>query len=91
MKANTENVECMKEILASYCAASGQKVSVEKSSVFFSPNTRVEMKEQICSSLNIMTEALSDTYLGLPSTVGLDRTYYFQFLVDRVMKRIMGW
>ena len=38
-----------------------------------------------------MTEALSDTYLGLPSTMGLDRTYCFQILVDRVMKRIMGW
>ena len=57
----------------------------------FSPNTRVEMKEQICSSLNIMTKALSDTYLGLPSTMGLDRTDCFQFLIERVVKRISGW
>ena len=64
---------------------------MDKSSVSSSPNTRVDMKEQICSSLNIMTEALSDTYLGLPSSVGLDRADCFQFFVDRVMKRIMGW
>ena len=38
-----------------------------------------------------MIEALSDTYLGLPSTMGLDRTDCFQVLMDRVMKRIMGW
>ena len=30
------------------------------------------MKKQICSGLNIMTEALLDTYLDLPSTIGLD-------------------
>ena len=34
VKANTENVECLKEILASYCSTLGQKVSVDKSSVF---------------------------------------------------------
>ena len=32
------------------------------------------------------------TYLGLPSTMGLDMIYFFlKFLVDRVMKRIRGW
>ena len=34
MKANIENAKCLKEIFASYCAASGQKISVDKSSVF---------------------------------------------------------
>jgi hypothetical protein len=51
----------------------------------------VEDKEVICSILNILTEAMTDKYLGLPATVGMDRSDCFMFLVDRVIKRIDGW
>ena len=70
MRANAANAEALKAVLASYHAASGQMVSVEKSSIFFSPNTKVEDKVQICTILNIMTESLDDKYLGLPAKCG---------------------
>ena len=35
-----------------------------------------------------MAEALTDKHLGLSSTVGADRSDSFQYLVDRVPKRI---
>jgi hypothetical protein len=41
--------------------------------------------------LDIMTEAFTDKYLGLPAMVGVDRSDSFQFLVDRVCQRINGW
>ena len=41
--------------------------------------------------LNILTEALSDKYLGLPTIVGVDRSDCFQHLVDRVCQRLKGW
>ena len=77
MKANDQNAECLKPILDLYCSASRQKVSVEKSSVFFSPSTRVSEREAVCGVLNILTEALSDKYLGLPTIVGVDRSDCF--------------
>jgi ribonuclease HI len=91
MQADEGNASCLKRILDDYCKASGQLVSDAKSSIFFSPNTRVEDKEVICSILNILTEAMTDKYLGLPATVGMDRSDCFMFLVDRVIKRIDGW
>ena len=91
MKANQHNVENLKSALDLYCAASGQLVSVEKSSIFFSPNTKVEIREQLCTTLNIMTEALTDKYLGLPANVGVDKTDCFSFLIERIVKRISGW
>ena len=39
MKANVQNATCLKSLLDLYCGASGQLVSVDKSSIFFSPST----------------------------------------------------
>jgi hypothetical protein len=91
MKANQHSAEALKSTLDLYCGASGQLVSVEKTNIFFSLNTKVEIREQLCTTLNIMTEALSDKYLGLPANVGLDKTDCFQFLIERIVKKICGW
>lgn len=37
----------------------------------------------ICEIMNIMTESLSDTYLGLPGLIGADRSNCFRHLIDR--------
>ena len=91
MKANQHNAEALKAALDLYCKASGQLVSVEKSSIFFSPNTKVEIRAQLCTTLNIMTEALTDKYLGLLVNVGMDKIDCFQFLIERIIKKISGW
>ena len=77
MKANERNVACLKYILARYCSVSGQLVSVDKSSIVFSPSKEVNMKVEICSSLRIMTEALSDKYLGVSRNLSLDKVRTF--------------
>jgi hypothetical protein len=91
IKADRKNALKLKDILDSYCASSGQKLSENKSSVFFSPNTIVEERMEVCQILNIMTESLNDKYLGLPAMVGIDKSECFRHLVDRVLARISGW
>ena len=66
-------------------------VSEAKCSIFFSPNVDVEVKAEICTELNITSEALSDKYLGLPSMVGLDRSDSFVHLLERIIKRLENW
>ena len=46
---------------------------------------------EVCTILDIMTEAITDKYLGLPPLVGVDRTDCFQHLIDRVCKLLSGW
>ena len=72
-------------------ASSGKMVSEAKCSIFFSLSVKVEEKAVICEALNIMTEAISDRYLGLPAMVGLDRTDSFVYLLERVIERLKGW
>lgn len=84
MQADSKNATMLKSILDRYCANSGQKVSAAKSSIFFSPNTNVDVKAEVCDILDIMTESLNDKYLGLPALVGADKSDCFRHLVDRV-------
>jgi hypothetical protein len=91
LKANLINATSLRQVLDQYCASSGQLVSEAKCSIFFSPNVEVDVKAQICEELNIMTEAISEKYLGLPAMVGLDRTDSFIYLLERIIERLKGW
>ena len=60
MRADVLNATSLQQVLDTYCASSGQMVSLAKSSIFFSPNTSVVSKAEISQILHIDTEALSD-------------------------------
>jgi hypothetical protein len=66
MKADINNATSLQRVLDTYYANSRQLMSLSKSSIFFSPNTDVLMRGEICEALHIDTEALSDKYLGFP-------------------------
>jgi hypothetical protein len=83
LKADMNNAISLQQALDSYCAISGQLISVHKSSIYFSPNTNVDVKVDMCNTLNINTKAISDKYLGLPAMVGADRSDCFQHFVER--------
>jgi hypothetical protein len=91
MRADSRNATSLWRALDDYCSASGQMVSDAKSSIFFSPCTSVDTRVEVCSILNIMTEAITDKYLSLPPLVGIDRTDCFQHLIDRIYKIPLGW
>jgi hypothetical protein len=91
MIANEQNANCLRRILEDYCKASGPLVSDPKCSIYFSPNEHVDKRVEICTTLNIMVEALSDKYLGLPLLVGADRSDCFQYLGDIVFEHGHDW
>jgi hypothetical protein len=63
---------------------------VAKSSIFFGSNTHVHVKVEICNTLDINTEALSEKYLGIPALVGAAHSDLVLHFVERVMQRIKG-
>jgi hypothetical protein len=90
MRADMTNATSLQQVLDTYCANSGQLVSVAKSSIFFSPNTNVLVRAEICETLHINTEAISDKYLGLPALVGAEKSECFLHFVERIIQRING-
>jgi hypothetical protein len=91
MGANMTNATSLQRVLDTYRANSGQMVSLAKSSIFFSPNTNALTRAEICDTLHIDTEALSDKYLGLPALVGADMSDCFEHFIERIIQRINGW
>jgi hypothetical protein len=83
MKADMNNASSLQRVLDTYCANSGQMVSLAKSSIFFLPNTNALLRAEICEELHINTEAKSDKYLGLPALVGADRSDFLNISLSK--------
>lgn len=71
-----------------YEQQSGQSINLQKSSVFFSSNVRLDKQMELTTILGV-TVALDDSkYLGLPSLVGRSKKRVFGFVKDKVWQRI---
>uniref|UniRef100_A0A803PIQ3 Reverse transcriptase n=1 Tax=Cannabis sativa TaxID=3483 RepID=A0A803PIQ3_CANSA len=82
------NIQHMLDVFAK---ALGQQVNFAKSSVFFSSNTSSHMRQTICNRMGIQEADEKSKYLGLPSTIGRNKTAAFSYVVDKVHKRVQTW
>jgi hypothetical protein len=90
-RATVEERENLSQVLKLYEHASGQQLNAAKTSIFFSKNTSLEIKELISTSVGILVLASFDKYLGLPAMVGRSKTHTFKSICSRVQKKIDGW
>ncbi|KAM6553480.1 hypothetical protein CsatB_014242 [Cannabis sativa] len=90
-QANPTTANNIKQMLHSFEIASGQKVNVAKSSIFFSPNNATPQRNEICNVLG-MTEATDGSlYLGLPNIIGRKKTVILGFLKNKIINRLNSW
>ena len=66
-------------------------MSVTKSRIWFSPRTPRCIKEQVVGIFGIPTTDRIGTYIGTPIFTMHRTTNSYQFLVDKIQKRIEGW
>jgi ribonuclease HI len=90
-RATIHDWNCLTRMLEGYEKASGQKMNREKTSIFFSRNTKIEDKEAILQLSGIPATQRYDKYLGLPALVGKSRVREFEGLVEKVRKRVNDW
>lgn len=82
-KADPKHIKHVKEILEKYESSSEQKVNLEKSSIFFSKNTRTEVKKEICGILVGVRKQKCNKYLGLPLEIGKSKIQIFNFIIHQ--------
>uniref|UniRef100_A0A803P795 Reverse transcriptase domain-containing protein n=1 Tax=Cannabis sativa TaxID=3483 RepID=A0A803P795_CANSA len=90
-KATLQEANQIRELLHQFECASGQKVNLGKSSIFYSTNTVNHVREDINSLLQMPQADERSMYLGLPSTMGRNKSAVLGFLKDRVRKKLQGW
>ncbi|KAK9902996.1 hypothetical protein M0R45_001339 [Rubus argutus] len=77
--ASIDECKRLKEVLSTYEAASGQKVSYEKSAISFSPSTSEEGKTSISREI------------GMKLVLGRDRNKIFRKVKDWIQNRVDRW
>ena len=90
-KASKEEGSRLLKILEVYEKESGQKLNREKTSLFFSKNTSVEVKEEVKDMFGAQVIHQHERYLGLPTLVGRGKKKAFHHILDQVGRKIAGW
>ena len=90
-KASKEEGSRLLKILEVYEKKSRQKLNREKTSLFFSKNTSVEVKEEVKDMFGAQVIHQHERYLGLPTLVGRGKKKPFHRILDQVGRKIAGW
>jgi hypothetical protein len=83
-QSDSRSVESLKSTLKTFCDGSGQKINLDKSSVFFGNHCSDGIKNRVKEMLEVQSEILSEFYLGMPMSVGRSPTATFNFLYDMI-------
>ena len=86
-------MECqhLLQLLGCYEAALGQAINRQKMPIFFSRNTRSEVKADIQTLMGVRVMENCEKYLGLPMVGGKSKVNTFKDLPEKITKPVMGW
>ena len=90
-KASTEEGLKVTKILEDYERESEQKLNKEKTSLFFSKNTKVEVQEVVKDMFGAQIILQHEKYLGLPPLVGRGKKKAFNRIKAQVGRKIASW
>lgn len=90
-EASVAQIRVIRRVLEHFCAASGQKVSLEKSKIFFSENVSRDMEKLITDASGIKSTRDLGKYLGMPVLQKRINKNTFGEVLERVSSRLAGW
>ncbi|XP_062171126.1 uncharacterized protein LOC133876913 [Alnus glutinosa] len=78
-------------IIETYERGSVQRINVKKTAVFFSRNTCVDRRKEIIDLSGLVEANRYDSYLGLPTLVGKNRTDAFKNIKEKAFQKLNNW
>ncbi|GMI65822.1 hypothetical protein like AT3G24255 [Hibiscus trionum] len=90
-EASMEQMLTIKATLDLFCECSGHKVSVSKTTIYFSKNCDVEERVALanCGGFELVDDL--GMYLGVPLLHKRVTTATYRFLLDKIERRLSGW
>lgn len=86
-----EQAHVMLQSLDLFCISSGQKVSEEKTKIFFSQNVHNNRHQEISDVLGFSRTSDLGKYLGVPIHHNRVSRQTYQFWLDKANQRLSGW
>ena len=90
-KANGSNCFAIRDALDKFCNRPSQSISEAKSKVFFLPNVDRDTKESLCDILGFSSTINLDKYMGFPIQHRGSSSQDFNFVLERVKQKLVGW
>lgn len=87
----TSTCDAMVEVLEKFCFESGQKISMDKSHIYFSTNVNENVKEKVYEMLSIQATRNIGKHLGFLINHRGVSTRQYNFIVERLMNKLVGW
>ena len=81
----------MLDILGVYERCLGQQINRSKTTIIFSRSTLEDRRTEIKEALGVMEIKQYEKYLGLPSFVGSKKNASFEYIKERVWRKLQGW
>ena len=90
-KADEGQIRILEEVFHQFCVCSGQKLSKEKSVVFFSRNVKPHVVKVLGDAMGMKVTNDLGRYLGVPILHRRVTNKIYKYLVDKMKARIIDW
>jgi len=90
-RSDPEEAKYILDTLQLYQSISGQKVNLEKSEMVFNSNLSEDIKRRFQAQLPISISNKISKHLGMPTHFGRSKVQDFNFIMERVNKKLKGW
>ncbi|XP_062005888.1 uncharacterized protein LOC133723072 [Rosa rugosa] len=91
VNANIQDCISLKQCLLLYESAAGQRINFQKSALSFGPNVPENLQVELQEFLNVPVVDFHEKYLGLPTSIGRNKTDVFRKLNERLDRQLQGW
>lgn len=90
-KVDEKNCQSIREVLEVFGELSTQKVSASKSKVFFSPNVPGDTRSSLADILCFHSTPNLGKYLGFPLKHVRSSSQDYNFIIEKVQRKLAGW
>ncbi|XP_043695616.1 uncharacterized protein LOC122646186 [Telopea speciosissima] len=90
-EVKVDEIYHLKDILSTYCKASGQSINLSKSCLTFTPNTHQKLNRWFSCIMKIPYGSGPKKYLGLLIDFSISKASLFKDITSKIDGRIQGW